>query len=151
MIREVKKPVQLQSDAGPGELSAGNRRRTRGAPPGKVGEAGGPRGEQGQFQPGGRSKRTGRAGCILHRRTAAVSGEERSREKSRSTAGQTEQLTGGFTSTAGNCCWRALKSCARPESNNKRKSNKFNFKNNNKVKSLRESFFSSVKVNFSFE
>lgn len=32
--------------------------------PKKVGEAGGRRGEQGQFQPGGRSKRTERAGCI---------------------------------------------------------------------------------------
>lgn len=93
-------------------LDLGEPKENRRSSPKKVGEAGGRRGEQGQFQPGGRSKRTERA---------AVSGEERSR----STAGQTEQLTGGFTSTAGNCCWRALKSCARPESNNnnKRKSN----------------------------
>lgn len=120
---EVQKPVQVQRDAGLGGAVSREPKENPRSSPKKVGEAGGRRGEQGQFQPGGRSKRTERAGGVHtdEQQRWAV----RSREKSRSTAGQTEQLTGGFTSTAGNCCWRALKSCARPESNNnnKRKSN----------------------------
>lgn len=114
--RRSRKPVQVPRDAGlggtegePEELSKEGRRSWRT--------------ERGAGAVSARRKEQEDRESRLypHRRTAAVSGEERSR----STAGQTEQLTGGFTSTAGNCCWRALKSCARPESNNnnKRKSN----------------------------
>lgn len=63
-IREVQKPVQVQRDAGLGGAVSREPKENPRSSPKKVGGAGGRRGEQGQFQPGGRSKRTERAGCI---------------------------------------------------------------------------------------